>query len=60
MSVVLILVAFVLDNIADDLVIENLADRHTRVDLDRLHREHLERPIPAEPDIAKPGGDMHK
>src|SRR4051794_26503317 len=59
-AVVLILVARVFGDVADNLMIEDLADRHAGIDANRLDREHLERPIAAKPHIAKAGRDMHE
>src|SRR5690606_18501645 len=58
--VVLVLVAGVLDDVAADLMEENLADGDTGIDLHRLHGEHLQRPEAAKADIAKAGRDMHE
>ena len=42
-------------NVARDLVIEDLADRHAGIDAHRLHGEHLQRPVAAEADVAEAG-----
>ena len=43
-----------------DLVIEDLADRHARIDSHRLHGEHLQRPVAGEADVAEAGRDVHE
>ena len=58
-AVVLVL-AGVLVDLARDLVIEDLADRHAGIDSHRLHGEHLERPVAAEADVAEAGRHVHE
>ncbi len=36
-------------------MVKNLADRYAGIDADRLDGEHFQRPVAAEPDVAKPG-----
>ena len=48
------LLAYSVD-VARDLVVEDLADRHAGVDADRLDGEHFERPVAAEADVAEAG-----
>ena len=57
---VLILLAAILFDIAFDLVKKDLADRNTRIDLNGLDREHLQRPMPPEADIAKAGRHVNE
>ena len=45
-------------DVADDLVIENLANWHTRINANRLDGKHFERPIAAKADVAKAGGNV--
>ena len=56
--VIVVLVARVLLVLARQLVIEDLANRHSRVDPDGLHGEHRQCPEAAESDIAKSGGKL--
>ena len=49
--------AYSLD-LARNLVVEDLADRHARIDAHRLDGEHLQRPVAAEADVAEAGGDV--
>ena len=58
--VVLVFFAGVFSDVAGDLMKEELADRHARVNLDRLHGKHFERPITAEANVAEAGRHVHK
>ena len=58
--IVLVLAAGVLADIANDLMVENLADFNAGVNSDRLNGEHLQRPVPAESDITETGGHVHE
>ena len=60
MSVVLIFVSLVFFDRTVNLVIKDLANRNARVNLDRLNREHFQRPEAFEPYVAETGGNMHK
>jgi len=51
-AIVLIL-ALVLGNVATDFVVEDLADRYTGIDTNRLDGEHLQGPVTGKPDIAE-------
>ena len=53
-AVVLIL-AGVLFNRTADLVIENLADWYARINAHGVDREHFQRPVAAEADVAEAG-----
>ena len=51
----LVFVTSVFRDVADDLMVENLADRNERVDANRLNGKHFQRPVSFEPDITKAG-----
>ena len=59
-SIVLIFITGVLEEVSDDFMIENLADRNARVDSHRLHGKHLQRPEAAETDVAETTGRIDK
>src|SRR5437763_1525595 len=58
--IVLVLVAGVLGEVAGNLVIENLADRHPGVHADLLHGKHLQGPVAAKAHVAETGRDVHE